>query len=581
MSPLNAQPRPALSPAPLHLAVAVAAILLFFFLALDSLIDDSPTMDEQNHIARGIAFLWTGDPRLSVEHPPLVNSLSALPLLTLPELALPLDHPSWEQRDGWYEFARQLLWVYNSDVDRIVFLARLPVVFLALSLGLAGYRFAARYWRSTAAGLATLLLLLFEPNLLAQGRYATTDVGATLFSFLATVALLRLWFAPRAWSWRKWFVAVVAVGLAFSSKLSVLAFVPVWAVMAIASPLLDTSVQDASFWLRSAARRLAQLGTAGLASLGVVWLAFGLEWGPVGWTGEALAPLAGLSLPMPTFWRGLEQVAALGLEGRMTSFMLGQFSETGFVSYFPVAFLTKSTLPLLVMAVVATVVLLVRPVTRRRALFLLLPFAVVFAIMSIGALNIGYRHVLPALPYLLVLISGLASPAVWRAEASGRQPWGRPAVWVWTGVAATILSALLIHPHYLSFFNRAVGGPENGYRVLIDSNVDWGQDLLRLQRWMVDHEVEEVKLGWFGTADPAHYGIAYQPLPGVGRDPFFPLWWDVPFDPQNPEPGIYAISATSLWETPLREDEKTTYAWFREREPDDRVGYSILIYDVR
>ncbi len=565
----------------LHLGVVVVAILLFFFLALDSVIDDSPTMDEQNHIARGIALLRTGDPRLSVEHPPLINSLSAVPLLTLPELALPLDHPSWDQQDGWYEFARQFLWVYNSDVDRIVFLARLPVIFLALFLGLAGYRFARVYWQSGAAALAALLLLLFEPNLLAHGRYATTDMGAILFSFLATVALLRLWFAPVPWAWGRWLFAMLAMGLAFSSKLSTLAFVPVWILMAAVSPMLHTGEGDGISWLEPVARRVAQLLTAGIGSLGVIWLAFGLEWGPVGWSSAVLTPLARLSLPMPTFWLGLEQIANLGLEGRMNSFMLGQFSESGFLSYFPVAFLTKSTLPLLALAVAAIIVLVARQDTRRRALFLLLPFVSVFIIMSTSALNIGYRHVLPALPYLIVLISGLASPAAWQSEAGEGRGLRRPLVWVWAGVTAALISTLLIHPHYLSFFNMAAGGPQNGYRVLIDSNLDWGQDLKRLESWMADHDVEEVNLGWFGTADPGYYGIDFQPLPGVGRDPFFPLWWDVPFDSTNPEPGVYAISATSLWETPLREEEKTVYAWFREREPDDRVGYSILIYDVR
>jgi hypothetical protein len=93
--------------------VAIAAIWLFFYLALDSMIGDSPTMDEQNHIARGLAYLRTGDPRLSVEHPPLVNTLSALPLLTMPEIELPLDHQSWERQPPdvfWYLFAEELLY---------------------------------------------------------------------------------------------------------------------------------------------------------------------------------------------------------------------------------------------------------------------------------------------------------------------------------------------------------------------------------------------------------------------------------------------------------------------------------------
>ncbi len=183
-------------------------------------------------------------------------------------------------------------------------------------------------------------------------------------------------------------------------------------------------------------------------------------------------------------------------------------------------------------------------------------------------------------PYLLVLASGLAAP-----ELVGRPLLGRLALSprrVAGAVALlTIAVALWIHPHYLSYFNPIAGGPANGYRVLIDSNVDWGQDLLRLRRWMGETGVTSVKLGWFGTADPAYYAIAHEPLPGLGRDAFFRLWWDVPFDPAQPEPGLYAISATSLWETPLRPEEKHVYAWFRARQPSARVGYSILIYDLR
>ena len=100
--------------------LAIPAILLFFYLALDSMTGDSATMDEQNHIARGLAYLRTGDPRLSVEHPPLINALSALPLLTMPEIELPLDDASWQRRPPdvfWYIFAEEFLWGVNRDLD--------------------------------------------------------------------------------------------------------------------------------------------------------------------------------------------------------------------------------------------------------------------------------------------------------------------------------------------------------------------------------------------------------------------------------------------------------------------------------
>lgn len=553
---------------------ATAALLLFFFLAVNSLVGDSPTMDEQNHIARGLAFLRTGDPRLSLEHPPLINALSALPLLTMPELRLPTDHPSWERREGWYEFADLFLWQYNHDVGRIVFLARLPVVFLLIALGLTGYRYARALW-GAAAGLSALVLLLFEPNLLAHGRYATTDLGGTLFTFLATALLWRLWQEPGRWNWARWSAAALAVGLACGSKMSALGFVPIWAVLALL-PLYPAGARGRA---RAAGLRLSQLAAAGLAALLVLWAIYGFQWGHFQFISPALQSLNGAAGPMPTFWAGVEQIARLGGSGRAQSFLLGRFSDNGFTAYFPVAFAVKTPLALLAAFGLAAVWLLRDGRTRRRALFLLLPALLYFALTMASALNIGYRHALPALPHLLVLAAGLAAP-----EAAGRRLFGRATLGarrlLAAAVAVVITVALWIHPHYLSYFNPIAGGPANGYRVLIDSNVDWGQDLLRLQKWMATTGTASVRLGWFGTADPDYYGLAYEPLPGIGRDIFFRQWWAVPFNPAQPEPGVYAISATSLWETPLRPEEKRVYAWFRAREPSARVGYSILIYDV-
>lgn len=556
--------------------LAAAALLLYFFLALNSLVGDSPTMDEQNHIARGLAFLRTGDPRLSLEHPPLINSLSALPLLTMPELRLPTDHPSWERREGWYEFADLFLWQYNRDAPHIVFLARLPIVFLGMALALTGYRFARRLWGG-AAGLVTLGLLLFEPNLLAHGRYATTDLGGILFTFLATFALWRLWQTPERWAWRRWGAAALAVGLAFGSKLSALGFAPIWALLALL-PLYPAGPRGAG---RAALLRLAQLALAGLAALVVVWAIFGFQWGPFQFAGPELVSLNSRSGPMPTFWAGVEQIARLGGGGRAQSFLLGRFSDDGFPAYFPVAFAVKTPLVVLALILAAAVLLLRDARTRRRALFLLVAGGAFFALTMFSALNIGYRHALPALPYLLALAGGLAAPESRRALPRLSAVRLTPARLAAAGVAVLIAVAVWIHPHYLSYFNPLAGGPANGYRVLTDSNVDWGQDLLRLQAWMDERGVSSVRLGWFGSADPDYYGLAYEPLPGVGRDRFFRLWWDVPFDPAQPAPGVYAISAGSLWELPLRVEEKRVYAWFRDREPDDHIGYSILIYDVR
>ena len=560
--------------------LAIAAIWLFFYLALNSMIGDSPTMDEQNHIARGLAYLRTRDPRLSVEHPPLVNALSALPLLTMPEIELPLDHPSWERQPPdvfWYVFAEDFLWHANRDLDvqKILFLSRLPIVFLTIALALLGWRFAQELWGGSAS-LPVFLFLLFDPNILAHGRYVTTDIGGTFFLLLATYLLWRLWRLD-TWSWPAWLAAALGLGLAFGSKLSTLAFVPIWMILALL-PLFGRSPQ--SPW-QSALRRLLQLLTAGMVSIFVVWLIFGLEWGRFLFLDPRLAFLNQFSGPMPTFWSGIERILLLSQGGR-PAFLLGEFSNHGFPLYFPIAFAVKTPLLTLALFFTAAALLLIARSTRQTAVFLLLPVVFYFALSMASALNIGYRHLLPVLPLVYLLIGGLVSPALlqWLGDRFGERPsvTAAPLALLMLLVIGLLLNDLLIHPHYISTFNSLAGGPQNGQRILVDSNIDWGQDLLRLRDWMAENEVETLNLGWFGTADPDYYGLSYSPLPGSPRQPFYSQWRDPPFDTTAPQPGIYAISASALWELPLA--EKNVYPWFRGREPDDRVGYSIMIYLV-
>jgi hypothetical protein len=560
--------------------LAIVAIWLFFYLALNSMVGDSPTMDEQNHIARGLAYLRTGDPRLSVEHPPLVNSLSALPLLTMSEIDLPLDDASWQRQPPdvfWYLFADKFLWETNRDLDiqKMLFLSRLPIVYLTIALALAGWRFAQQTWGGNAP-LFLFLLLLFDPNILAHGRYVTTDVGGTLFLFLATYLLWRMW---REESWRRgaWLAAALGMGLAFGSKLSTLVFVPIWMLMALL-PLYGRGRQRT--W-RAAARRLLQLLTAGLVSVLVVWLIFGFEWGTFLFLDPRLSFLNQFSGPMPMFWSGFERILLLS-EGGRPAFLLGEFSSKGFALYFPIAFAVKTPLLTLFLFFAATVLLLIARRTRRNALFLLLPTLLYFAASMASALNIGYRHLLPVLPFVYLVVVGLASPAylAWLGDRFAGRALAKavPTALLVLLVAGLLFNDLRLHPHYLSTFNSLAGGPQNGHRFLVDSNIDWGQDLLRLQDWMAENEVEALNLGWFGTADPGYYGLSYNPLPGSPRPPFYSQWSDPPFDTSAPEPGIYAISASALWELPLA--EKNVYPWFRDREPDERIGYSIFIYRI-
>ena len=356
-------------------------------------------------------------------------------------------------------------------------------------------------------------------------------------------------------------LATIGIAFAFGAKLSAALFIPVWIVLVFVS-------YRGKWEMKAAVDRLIQLAIAGCGSLVFVWVLFAFEWGHFLFIDESLVWLNSNQGPMPTFWSGIERISLLSGGGR-TAFLLQQFSTEGFWYYFPVAFAVKTPLVTLALFTAALILLLRQSKTRQRAIWLLVPIIVYFGLTLLSGLNLGYRHLMPILPFIYLLIAGWLG----NIEQTAVTRWFAP-----LGVIGLVGTTLLIHPHHLSYFNQLAGGPENGHNILNDSNIDWGQDLYRLKEWMRQNDVTEVNLSWFGTADPVYFAVPHQQLPGLPYG--FHLWWDVPFDRTNPPPGVYAISATNYWETPLRPEEKTTFAWFREREPDAKIGYSIFIYVV-
>jgi hypothetical protein len=135
------------------------------------------------------------------------------------------------------------------------------------------------------------------------------------------------------------------------------------------------------------------------------------------------------------------------------------------------------------------------------------------------------------------------------------------------------LNAALVFPRPLEFFNELAGGATNGYRYLVDSNLDWGQSFKELANYLKRHGIERVKLSTFTFLDPAMYGLKYESLPPSFKSP---ARFDAPF---NPAPGVYVIGATSLQgaATP----DINTYAFFRTSQPTARIGNGLFVYDVR
>jgi hypothetical protein len=261
-------------------------------------------------------------------------------------------------------------------------------------------------------------------------------------------------------------------------------------------------------------------------------------------------------------------VLNVGKETEPSFFLFGELSSEGWWYYHLAAFAVKTPIPLLIFFVLALVAWAAGRSRGSREYCLVLPVLILFASNALfNSLQIGVRHVLPALPLLIVL----ASP--WLADALGGIARAGKARAV--GIAAAALFAwyaigtVAVAPRYLQYFNELAGGPGGGHRVPVDSNIDWGQDLLRLREYMTREGVEQVDLAYFGRVDPRVYGIRFAPLERSSRARYA------------------AISATFLMGRPyfwylggqLRWVPGQTYAWLRERTPVARAG-SMFIFDL-
>jgi hypothetical protein len=599
-----------------EIALAALLLCLSFGLQVTSAARKAVTYDEHSYIAAGYAYVKLGDQHIITGAPILLNALSALPLLALPDVRLPVDDPSWAGTD-FHPISEHFLWDVNDNTDQIVFLARVPIMLLELLLLAFCYRWARELF-GVWGGLLSLALAALDPNLIANGRIAATDLGSAALLFIATYWLWRLLRRP---SWGHLLAAGVALGLAQATKFSALIFLPIYALLFLLralSPrpfvfpgvlfagaisgdgswrLRGRSVRrfarndrdeglfarnDSSkglavgndegngFWGRVG--RLALTGTLMLVLAGLtLWAIYGFDVGPV-------QGLGAWPLPAPAHVAQFMHLSGRlqGKEGReIVSFLMGDLYVGGRWQYFPVAFALKTPLPTLAF-LLGAVVLSIRRRIGQYAWALWLPPLLFFGASLWSEMNLGYRYILPVLPFALVL-AGRMGP--WIAEGLASLHGQQRALF---GATATAMigwsawSGLSIYPDYLAYFNELAGGPDNGWRYLVDANIDWGQDLKGLKRWMEDHGVGRIKLGYYGEARPAYYGIDFEPLPSS------PDRWQHPFHHDlyyaDPAPGLYAISANLIQGRALADPE--TYAWFRAREPIDKVGYSIFVYDV-
>lgn len=554
---------------------APAVFLAIFGLSLTNLAQLSPTFDEQGFITRGLGYLRGENRQMRVGHPLGLNALNAALLVRDETVQLPVNDSSWELTN-FHRPSELFLWEIGNDVGRVMFLARLPTVWLALFLVAVVGRWALELTRSQFAAFVAMLLVGLDPNMLANGRLATTDFGLATFACLAGFLLWRFGKRP---SWSRAIWAGVGFGLLQNTKFTAGLFVPLFALVLLlflANWYFYRRERSSSLFSRQSPLVMLLVAYP-LAAFVTLWAAYGFQIGTLPDNLPTLPQLSGLTLPLS---HHLEQLLDIGgrLQKSTPAFLAGSYSDSGWWTYFPVAFLLKTPLPTLILLATAVAGLIWLAARRKLAgrwltlAALLIPPLGYFGIALTTDINLGYRHLLPVLPYFAVFVAAVLA---WLADLLPRQQ--RPGqlaiagLLVWLGSSTAWLA-----PHYLAFFNALAGGPDGGWRYLVDSNIDWGQDLGGLKEWLDENGVEQVWLSYFGEGRPEYYGINY-----IGLDSFPPRLLNPqarPFYPHDPAPGIYAISATNLQGVQFANHD--TFAWFRDKEPLDKIGYSIFIYEV-
>ncbi len=582
--------------------LALSLLLIMGAVALTSILEDSVTMDESPHITAGYSYLKFRDMRLNPEHPPLLKDLAAIPLL-FQNINFPTDHVAWSSMvNAQWDLGPQFLYRAGNDPDKIILWGRIGPILLMLLFGWFVFKWARELF-GAKWGLFTLALFAFAPTIMAHGRLVTTDVPAAFAFFIAIYYYVKLLKNP---SGKNLIIAGIAFAIAQLLKFSLvllLGFLPAITVLWIIINAGSKASRVGAWGLRF----FAVLAITALIILPVYQFHV-QNYSPEKQAADIRHILQDNKFPAFTdalVWMTdkpiLRAYAQYGLgvsmvfmrvAGGNTTYFLGEVSNQAWLYYFPVVFLLKEPAALLILMGLSLILFSKRMLgPPRNGKFVncmrdnfeeiaMLLFVVFYWVISItGNLNIGVRHVLPTFPFLYLLIAGQLKRWITTSPPSPllRKERGvsifpslrRRGVGVVKIISIAVLvfwyiaSSIGVYPHYIAYFNEFAGGPANGYKYVVDSNLDWGQDLRRLKKFVAEKNIDHIKVDYFGGGDVKYY---------LGDKA--EIW-----HADNGETtGWLAVSATFLQTS--RAYPWASYAWLDKYTPVKKIGFSIFVYNI-
>ena len=488
-------------------------------------------------------------------------------------------------------------WRQTARITTAWFLLGRTMIVLISVLGGLVTAIWARELFGDVAGCLAAVLWAFEPNLIAHGSLVTTDMGAAAFFVFTLFALWK--FAARP-GWKTALLFGGVLGLAQLAKFTSLLLYPIsiatFAVIVVAGRTRLLPSRQPSEGRESAARDtggpkpplvapncIARTGglwvVALLASLLVlnagylfrgsfsILRSYDFQSAAMRGVAHRLESIGWMPVPLPRdYVEGLDHQRHV-MEQKHPVFLDGQWSEEGFAHYYLWALFYKLPHPLQLLAFATLLWLIVPGSVARRPfvqLMIVLPAAVMIGVAESSRMQLGIRYVLPAIPFLILFASQSARWLDYKTF---------PFRALTTAVlVAWMLLSVRYHPHHLAYFNELAGGPLGGREHLLDSNLDWGQDLGGLKEFLDKRGWGEIGLAYFGTVPPSALGISYHIPPS-----------------RIPQPGRFAVSVNfeqgrPHWvRTPrgeIRPVDIGEFAYFRFFEPIARIGYTIDVFEL-
>ena len=564
---------------------AVAALLML--LAVELFVparEQSQTPDEANHLLGGVRSWKYGDFGTNPEHPPFAKLVAALPVLRVSSPPA-IGYTQYFKSDNFGNGAKFL---YTHDADDLLWRSRAAISVFTFALALLVLAAASEMF-GPGTGPVALLIFVFEPTLLAHGALVTTDMAATCCFFAAVYAYYRWRKHPTAW---RIVVCGIAGGLALAAKHSGLFLIPVLLVLALVDLLASNKSSACSSqreghnqWRKHAVETALSLAFVGVLAYAILWAFYGFRYQArpgalvmVPTLGEyavsthsafveaVISRLAAWHLFPEAYLFGLVDIADAFKRDPM--FLLGTDYATGRWFYFPIAFSIKSTLGFLALLLVAPFLKeLWKAGKWRTTTYLLLPALMYFGVSLASTMNIGIRHILPVYPFF-VLIAAAATVILVRMRS-----WG-----VYAAGAVLLFhmaSSAHVFPYYLTYANEAWGGPTNTYRLLTDSNADWGQGLRAAKSYLDAHGIQDCWFAHYGwNVNPAYYNIPCKPLPeGIS----YIFGGSLPLVPARIE-GTVLVSGSEADGDYWGPGDLNPYQQFLNRRPDALISNSILVF---